>query len=181
MRVNIGSREKLDHLEGEKDPPKPDDPKFPEWQTADFTVFSWLIQNMEPRLVLQFAQHQTAKAMWRSLATTFGVRSDPVQVYDLDLRLDRISQGGDSLEAYWSELQNLWVAMDSRKPCPYKCCDKAVNTYRKEIEVKHLYQFHRGLDDRYDTLRREILKEKSEPTAEDALGIVKQKEGRIGA
>ncbi|XP_042019189.1 uncharacterized protein LOC121767027 [Salvia splendens] len=62
MRVAVGSQEKLDHIEGDKAPPETNDPKFQQWQASDFTVFSWLINNMEPRLVLQFAQHQIAKA-----------------------------------------------------------------------------------------------------------------------
>ncbi|KAL1553559.1 hypothetical protein AAHA92_14218 [Salvia divinorum] len=180
MRVIIGSREKLEHIEGEQDSPKTTDPEFNKWQVSDFTVFTWLIQNMEPKLVLQFAQHQTAKALWRSLATTFGVRADPVQVYDLEIRTNQLKQGNESLEQYWGNLQQLWVETDARKPCPYTCCDKGVSTYRKENEIKRLYQFLSGLDDKYDTLRRELLKQIPEPLAEDAFGIVKQEETRTG-
>ncbi|XP_047949316.1 uncharacterized protein LOC125195172 [Salvia hispanica] len=177
MLVNIGSREKLDHIEGENEPPARDDPKFKEWQAADYMVFSWLIQNMEPRLVVQFAQHQTAKAMWKSLVTTFGARVDPVQVYDLEITTTRTLQGDDSLEGYWSELQKLWVDTDSRKPCPYTCCDKGPGIYQKETQTKRLYQFLAGLNDKYNGLRREILK-LSDTTAEEAFGIMKQEEGR---
>lgn len=178
MRINVGSRGKIHHLEGDEDPPKADDPKFKIWQEADFTVFSWLIQNMDQKLVIQFAQHQTAKEMWKSLNTTFGIRADPVQVYDLEIKANKLVQGNESLESYWSDLQNLWVNTDARKPCPYDCCDKAINTYRKEQEIKRLYQFLAGLDDKYDNLGREMLKD--EPTAETAFGIIKQEEARAG-
>ncbi|KAG6413934.1 hypothetical protein SASPL_126649 [Salvia splendens] len=180
MRITIGSREKLEHLEGDQEPPKTTDPEFKQSQASDFTVFTWLIQNMEPKLVLQFAQHQTAKALWRSLATTFGVRADPVQVNDLEIRTNQLKQGNESLEQYWGDLQQLWVETDARKPCPYTCCEKGINTYIKEIEIKRLYQFLSGLDDKYDALRRELLKQSPEPSAEDAFGIVKQEETRTG-
>ena len=123
--IVVGSREMLEHLKGDEDPPKPTDPKFKAWQAADYTVFSWLIQNMEQKIVVQFAQHQTAKAMWKSLVTTFGVRADPLQVYDLEIKTAKITQGNKTLEEYYSDLQNLWVNTDARKPCPYDCCDKA--------------------------------------------------------
>ncbi|KAL1547713.1 hypothetical protein AAHA92_16033 [Salvia divinorum] len=150
MLVAVGSRDKLHHLEGDTVPPKSDDPTFKGWQAADYTVFSWLIQNMEPRLIMQFAQHQTAKAMWKSLVTTFGVRADP----------------------------KLWINIDAQKPCPYTCCEKGIDTYRKETEIKRLYQFLAGLHDKYDSLRREILKLGDNTTADEAFGIVKQEEGR---
>lgn len=180
MRIIIGSREKLYHIEGDQDRPKTTDPDFNKWQASDFAVFTWLIQNMEPKLVLQFAQHQTAKALWRSLATTFGVRADLVLVYDLETRTNQLKQGNESLEQYWGDLQQLWVEIDARKPCPYTCCEKGINTYRKETETKRLYQFLSGLDDKYDALRRELLKQIPEPSAEDAFGIVKQEETRTG-
>ncbi|KAG6424722.1 hypothetical protein SASPL_115142 [Salvia splendens] len=135
---------------------------------------------MEPKLVLQFAQLQTAKALWRSLITTFGVRADLVQVYDLEIRTNQLKQGNESLEQYWGDLQQLWIKIDARTPCPYTCCEKGINTYKKETEIKRLYQFLSGLDDKYDALRRELLKQSPEPSAEDAFGIVKQEETRTG-
>ncbi|KAG6384027.1 hypothetical protein SASPL_156179 [Salvia splendens] len=157
-RIAIGGRELLDHLEGDTDPPKKDDPKFKSWHAEDYVVFSWLIQNMEQRLVLQFAQHQTAAAIWRSLATTFGARKDPVQIYDLEDRTNKLVQGTDKLEAYWAELQNLWT----------------------ETKIKRLHQFLSGVNSKYDGLRRELLKEDPAPDAETALGILKQEEERSG-
>ena len=178
MLVAVGSRDKLDHLEGDAIPPKSDDPKFKEWQAADYTVFSWLIQNMEPRLVIQFAQHQTAKAMWKSLVTTFGVRADRVQIYDLEMTTIKTIQGDNTLEFYWGELQKHWINFDARKPCPYTCCDKGIEIYMKETNIQRLHQFLGGLNDKYDSLRREILKLGDDTTAEEAFGIVKQEEGR---
>ncbi|XP_047947116.1 uncharacterized protein LOC125193380 [Salvia hispanica] len=174
MRIAIGGRELLDHIEGDAEPPKKDDPKFKSWQAADYVVFSWMIQNMEQRLVLQFAQHQTAASMWRSLQTMFGARKDPLQIYDLEDRTNKLVQGNDTLEAYWAELQNLWVRMDIHKPCPYTCCDEGPKIYQAETQIKRLHQFLSGVNVKYDGLRRELLKEDPTPDAETALGILKQ-------
>ncbi|KAG6389484.1 hypothetical protein SASPL_150952 [Salvia splendens] len=133
---------------------------------------------MEQRLVLQFAQHQTAASMWWSLATTFGARKDPVQIYDLEDRTNKLVQGTDTLEAYWAELQNLWVGMDNRKPCPYTFCDEGVKIYQTETKIKRLHQFLSGVNSKYDGLRRELLKEDPTPDTETALGILKQEEER---
>lgn len=44
--------------------------------------------------------------------------------------------------------------------------------------MKKLYQFLSGLDDRYDALQRDLLKETPEPTAEAAFSVIKQEENR---
>ncbi|KAG6389100.1 hypothetical protein SASPL_150559 [Salvia splendens] len=124
MRIIISSREQLHHIEGDKDPPKTTDLEFNKWQASDFTVFTWLIQNMEPKLVLQLAQHQTAKALRRSLATTFGVRANLVQIYDLEIRTNQLKQGNESLEQYWGDLQQLWVEI----PAPTHAARRMTNT-----------------------------------------------------
>ncbi|KAG6392500.1 hypothetical protein SASPL_146722 [Salvia splendens] len=135
---------------------------------------------MEQRLVLQFAQHQTAAAIWRSLATTFGTRKDPVQIYDLEDRTNKLVQGTETLEAYWAEIQNLWVGMDNRKLCPYTCCDEGVKIYQTETKIKRPHQFLSGVNNKYDGLRRDLLKEDHAPDAETALGILKQEEEHSG-
>ncbi|KAG6415576.1 hypothetical protein SASPL_122989 [Salvia splendens] len=140
--------------------------------------FRGLSRTWNHDLVPQFAQHLTTKALWKSFITTFGVRADPMQVYDLDTKTGKVVQRNRTLEEYWTDLQDLWVNIESRKPCPYTCCEKGPVIYNKENETKKLYQFLRGLDDCYDRLRQELLKEMSEPTAESALGIMTQEEGR---
>ncbi|KAG6390805.1 hypothetical protein SASPL_148550 [Salvia splendens] len=126
MRIIIGSREQLDHIEGDKDPPKTTDPEFNKWQASDFTVFTWLIQNMEPKLVLQFAQHQTVKALWRSLATTFGVRADLVQIYDLEIRTNQLKQGNESLENIGATSNNCGLMPED--PVPTHAARRMTNT-----------------------------------------------------
>ncbi|KAG6430614.1 hypothetical protein SASPL_108686 [Salvia splendens] len=48
----------------------------------------------------------------------------------------------------------------------------------KETGIQRLHQFLSCLDDKYDSLRREILKLGDDTTAEEAFGIIKQEEGR---
>lgn len=55
MLEAVRSQEKIDHLKGEKEPPKYDAYKLKEWQAADFIVFSWLMRIYILQLVEHFA------------------------------------------------------------------------------------------------------------------------------
>lgn len=77
MRVAIGGRGKSRFITGQPPQPDPADPTYPQWEEIDLMVFSWLISNMENKLIANFAQHKTAKAIWDSLAITYGNGTDP--------------------------------------------------------------------------------------------------------
>ncbi|CAA0814578.1 Unknown protein [Striga hermonthica] len=134
---------------------------------------------METRLVQRFAQHQTSKALWDSLAITYGSSADPLQIYDLEIQASKMSQEDQTLEEFWSELHNIWNEIDQRDPNPLECCDKGILTYQKIISQKRLYQFLVGLNPQLDGIRRDILKEKPNPSPEVAFATVKREAARL--
>ncbi|XP_057771498.1 uncharacterized protein LOC130991349 [Salvia miltiorrhiza] len=180
MKVAIGSRGRSGHITGQPPPPKPADPNYNKWEETDLAVFSWLLQNMEGKLVMNFAQHQTAKAVWDSLAVTYGSgATDPLQIYDLEVKANKVNQGQLTLEDYWNELQAIWLNIDRREPNPLDCCEKGITKYQKLIESRRLYQFLSGLDSKYDHVRRDILKEIPAPSAESAFSKVRREAARL--
>ncbi|CAA0832261.1 Unknown protein [Striga hermonthica] len=129
MKVAIGGRRKAKHITNSPPSSKKEEKEFQTWEEDDLIVFSWIIQNMETRLVQRFAQHQTSKALWDSLAITYGSGADPLQIYDLEIQASKMSQEGQTLEKFWSELHNIWTEIDQRDPNPLECCDKGILTY----------------------------------------------------
>lgn len=134
---------------------------------------------MESKLITNFAHHQTAKAVWDSLRVTYGSGSDPFQLYDLDIKANKVSQGSQSLEDYWSELQAIWINIDQRDLNPIGCCEEGINKYKQIIGNRRLYQFLFGLDHKYDHIRRDILKEHPKPSAEVAFSRVRREVARL--
>ncbi|XP_047946669.1 uncharacterized protein LOC125193009 [Salvia hispanica] len=78
----IGGKCLTSHITGVLDPPSPTDPIYPKWQQHDHCCFNWIINNIEPSLVNQVSQYETAKDLWEGLAITYGSGVDPFQVSD---------------------------------------------------------------------------------------------------
>ena len=112
MRVEIGIRGRTQHITGETRAPASNDPEFFRWEQEDLQVFSWILQNLELRLMNTVSQFQSAKALWDALAVTYGSGSDALQIYDLHNQASRQTQGGRPLEDYWNDLQAMWLAID---------------------------------------------------------------------
>lgn len=172
MRVVIGSRGMSSHITGVPPPPTADDPMYSQWEQDDHALLFLLLQNMEMKLVTFCAYKPTSKALWDSLAVMYGdaTGDDPYELYCLEVRASRIKQGQRTLKDYWNELQGIWMDIDRRQPIPLGCCEN--NCCAKLIENSRLYKFLAGLEDRYDGIRRDILKESPIPSPEAAFSMI---------
>lgn len=106
MRNSISGRGMISHITGVPPPP----------QQADHCVFTWLVQNLETKLISRVMQQPTAKHIWDSLAVTYASGGDAIQIYDLYRRASTLKQGNDTLEDVWNSLSEIWTAVDLKKP-----------------------------------------------------------------
>lgn len=105
----ILGRGRSSHLTWVPPPPKPTDPEYPRWEQDDNSVFTWILQNVDPSMINNVSRYPTAKALWDGLALTYGSGGDSLQVFDLHRKANSIRQGENSLEACWNSLQNVWT------------------------------------------------------------------------
>lgn len=173
IRVAIGGKSKalLTHLSG--NPPNQKDEKYEQWEQDDLVVFSWLIQNIEPSLASNLTEFPTARTLWDALVVTYSSGKDKLQTFDLHVKANEFKQNGLPLEDFWIVLQGIWGEIDRRDPNPMKCADDitAYNTIRAE---QKLFQFLNALDQKFDPIKREILRRDSLPTAEAAYAAVRK-------
>ncbi|XP_042027184.1 uncharacterized protein LOC121774359 [Salvia splendens] len=141
-------------------------------------LFSWIIDNVEHDIIADFAHHQTSKALWDNLAITFEGKADPYQIYDLEDKIMYMRQGNLDVETYYRRLHGLWINIDRTQKQPVTCCDKGIGQYRQHANDKRLIKFLTGLNQEYDHIRREILKEQPYPSVEEAYGWVKKEAAR---
>ncbi|KAL1561684.1 hypothetical protein AAHA92_04358 [Salvia divinorum] len=179
MKIAIGSRKAMRHITGVPTPPEPEDRDYIEWEEIDLVVFSWILDNIEVDIVGDFAHHQSAKAIWDSLAVTYESTADPYFIYDLEEKAGRIVQGEMTLETYWRQLHGIWVEIDRCENKPIDCCDKGVGQFRRHVTTRRLYKFLAGLNERYDGIKRDILKETPAPSVDVAYGWVKREATRL--
>lgn len=105
VEMFISGKDKLGYINGDLPQPSPTDPQFRKWKTEDAIVKGWLINSMDPALIGNFIRFSNAKMVWDSIATTFFDGSDASQVYDLKRRVTHMRQGGETIEAYYNNLQ----------------------------------------------------------------------------
>lgn len=176
IRKAIGGRGLSSHLTGTA--PSPNDPSFARWEQEDECVFTWLIQNIESHLVTNVSQYPTSKALWDGLLITYGSGADSLQVFDLHKRANTIRQGSNTLEEIWNRFQSIWMAIDIKDPNPMRNPDD-IRIYNQKTQEQRLFQFLLAIDDKYETVKREVLKREPLPSVEQAYGLIRREEARI--
>lgn len=69
MKVKIGGRCAYSYIQ--KNHPDPSSKGYENWEENNLVVFSWIVDNIEDDIIVDFTHHQTSKALWESLAVTF--------------------------------------------------------------------------------------------------------------
>ncbi|XP_042009052.1 uncharacterized protein LOC121757595 [Salvia splendens] len=172
MQVKLGGRGAYSYIR--KEPPAPERKGYNDWEEDDLVIFSWIVDNIEDDIIADFAHHQTSKVLWDSLAVTYESKADPYLIYDLEEKAINIRQGELDLETYYRRINGLWINIDRCQKQPVTCCDKGVDQFREFSSSKRLIKFLTGLNQEYDSIRREILKEEPHPSVEAAYGYVKR-------
>ena len=147
MRISIGGRRANRHITGIPAPPELGTKGYTEWEETDMIVFSWIVDNIETDIVVDFTHHQTTKALWESLFVTFASTSDPYLLYDLEEKASKIVQGEQGLETYWRRLHGIWIEIDRCENRPIDCCDKGVGQFRTYMGTRRLFKFLTGLSE----------------------------------
>ena len=178
MKTAISGRGMVSHVTGVPPSPPRTNPTFIQWQQADHCVFTWLIQNIEPRLVSRISQHPTAKHIWDALAVTYGSGGDKIQVYDLQFKATTLRQGSKTLDEIWGMLTELWIAIDQKQRNPM-IYPEDMEIHDKFIQDQRLCQFVYAIDSKYETTKREILKMDPFPSVDYAYNLVQQEETRL--
>ncbi|XP_070011186.1 uncharacterized protein [Nicotiana sylvestris] len=82
-----------------------------------------------------------------------------------------ISQGTDSVAAYFTKLKELWAEYDALVPSPGSDCPKS-RDYIEHLHRQRLLQFLSGLNESYEQARRHILIKTVEPTLNQAYAMI---------
>ncbi|XP_076919272.1 uncharacterized protein LOC143580006 [Bidens hawaiensis] len=178
MKKAIGGRGRSSHITGDPPPPLKTDTEYSRWEQDDQCVFTWIIQNLESNLVNNASQYPTAKTLWDGLATTYGSRTDSLQVFDLHKRANSLKQGSDTLEDLWSNLQGIWMSIDRREPNPMKDPED-IRIYNKKTQEQRLYQLLTAINDKMEPIKRDILKKEPLPSVESAYATIRREVARM--
>ena len=177
MYLAISGQGRLNHIIAF--PPNTEDPEYTTWAKRDSIVISWIIENIGSDLVNQFLDYPTAFELWRRIEAMFSSGRDGLHIFDLTVKANKIQQGAEQIEVYFSKLVSIWKEIDRRLPNPMICPeDKTI--FNKINQQNRLYQFLAGLEESFDKDRRYLLNQDPLPTAEQAYATIRRKISRRG-
>ena len=174
MRVEIGIRGRTGHITSGTPVPAVNNPDFLRWEQEDLWVFSWILQNLEPRLMNNVSDFQSAKALWDGCP---GRDIWQWRKCSADLRYAQSSESTNpgilAAGRIQNNLQSLWLSIDRRRANPMKC-DADLAEYNWITQENRLFNFLGGLDRRFDAVRREILRLDPLPSMEVGYAAVRK-------
>ena len=130
-------------------------------------------------MVNQFLDYPTVKTLWNGIETLFSSGRDGLQIFDLTVKANKIQQGNESIERYYSKLITLWKEIDRGQPNPIKDPNDII-IYNRLTQQNRLYQFLAGINDSFDKDRRDLLLEDPLPTVEEAYSSIRHETMRRG-
>lgn len=77
-------------------------------KVKDARVMTWILGSTEPLIVLNLKPYKTAKAMWDYLQKVYN-QDNSARRFQLEHDIATYSQGGLSVQDYFSGFQNLWA------------------------------------------------------------------------
>ena len=96
-------------------------------------------------------------------------------MFELNLKLSDIRQGGNSVIQYFHSLKRMWQELDLFDTYEWKSTDDQKH-YRKIVEDGRIYKFLVGLNVEFDEVRGRILGKSNLPNINDVFSEVRREE-----
>jgi len=121
----------------------------------------------------------TAESIWKNLLARFK-QDDAPRVYEIEQRLGSIQQGSMDVTTYYTELITLWKEYKNYVEIPVFTCGKfecnAAQSWESLQKRSLVTKFLMGLNESFESSRRQILMLKPLPNIEDVFNLITQDE-----
>ncbi|CAH9102629.1 unnamed protein product, partial [Cuscuta europaea] len=169
-------------LDGSIEQPSTDNSaSYAVWYRINALLLSWLIYSIAPELRSTFFYFTVAKELWDEIKLRYG-KSDGPRLFYLEKTLGNISQGTQTITAYYNFFKGLWdeyVDFKTLPPCScslYTC--KIHEKYQKLLQKESVQKFLVGLNESYSHLRSQILLQKPCPNLSSVYSFFLQEESQ---
>ena len=108
--------------------------------------------NIDKGFVNQFLNYPTARDLLKGIENLLSHSRDKLQIFDLSSRAASLKQNDDSIEVFYSELQDIWKEIDRRMPNPMKYAEH-ITIFNTFIQTQRLFQFLAGVNASLDKER----------------------------
>ncbi|KAL3638058.1 hypothetical protein CASFOL_018071 [Castilleja foliolosa] len=177
VKIALRGRGRWHHITGVSEPPKINEPDYYIWEKNDLQVLSWIIDSMESDLIGQFLEYPTARELWEGILEIYRSGEDALQIYDPNIQANRLQQEEKSIEKYYQNCQVIWREIDRRDRNDMETPNDILK-FNKRMQTFRLYQFLHGADLKFDSVKRDLLKETLLPTVETAYSALRREAAR---
>lgn len=149
------------------------------WDRCNDLVCSWILYNLDDTICKSVLFFKTAREIWCDLEDRFGYTS-MTQVYSLEQQLSELNQGSKTVSDFFTEIKTLWDAVTDADPlpcCTFQKCTCGLTQRVYDMQQNHkLLQFMMKLNDKFSTVRGNLLMQQPLPNLASAFRVFSQEE-----
>jgi hypothetical protein len=175
MADGLICKDKYGFVDGTILQPKINDPLYGPWRKCNTMVIQWITKSVSTQIGQSIAYFDNATDIWHDLRTRFS-KGDYFRHSDLLQSVHSLKQGDLDLSSYFTQLQILWQELEILRPvytciCAIKCSCLLSSSGKMNRETEYTICFLKGLNESYDTVRRQILCMESLPPVAKAFAM----------
>ncbi|XP_019423017.1 PREDICTED: uncharacterized protein LOC109332489 [Lupinus angustifolius] len=183
MSMALKTKNKLQFIDGTLPKPSPDQPLFPIWDRCNTLVLSWINQTLDPSIAPSVLWLETVYEDWNDLKERY-YQGDEFRICELQEELYGMRQGNLSIDAYYTQLKNLWQELDNFRPipsclCEIKCHCHLIPIIKSYRENDYVIRFLKGLNEQYSAVRSQIILMQPLPSINKAFSFLMQQERQM--
>ncbi|KAK3007603.1 hypothetical protein RJ639_013997 [Escallonia herrerae] len=176
--LTLKSHNKLAFIDGRITKPDPESEDFLAWDIVNSMLCSWICNSLDPPIRATVSRLNEAKLIWDSLKTRYSIPNRP-RIYKLWSDASMTTQGGAFVITYYTKLLGMWDELLTLSPLESCGCPKGTEKMNWYQDLQ-TYQFLMGLDDKYATLRTQIINMDPFPNIDRVYAMVMQEESHQG-
>ncbi|KAK3021624.1 hypothetical protein RJ639_045257 [Escallonia herrerae] len=176
--LTLKSHNKLAFIDGRIIKPDPKSEDFLAWDIVNSTLCSWICNSLDPPICATVSRLNEAKLIWDSLKTRYTIPNRP-RIYKLWSDTSMTTQGGAFVMTYYTKLLWMWDELLTFSPLESCGCPKGIKKINW-YQYLQTYQFLMGLDDKYATLRTQIINMDLFPNIDRVYAMVMQEKSHQG-
>ncbi|KAL2244521.1 UNVERIFIED_CONTAM: hypothetical protein Sindi_2720300, partial [Sesamum indicum] len=115
--VALGTKMKLDFIDGSFPRPMIGTTNFEQWRRVDLMATSWIWNSISRDIVEGFMYVSSSRELWLEIQARYG-RSNGPMVYLFQREIAFIAQGDMSLTSYMTKFKKLWSELLCLSPTP---------------------------------------------------------------
>ena len=170
----FSARNKLDFLYGTLPKPDTTHSNYSPWNRCNDMIMSWIIFNLDPRIVESVMSFSTASNIWQDLEERFAYSSH-TKIYNLEKQLADVDQGNFNVLDFYTKFKVLWDDLNTIDPLPTCTCNNCTcnltDTFLKQQQNRKLIRFMMKLNEQFSGIRSNVLMMKDLPHLSEAYRL----------